>query len=262
MFSGLPVRDAETIANARVELLAAERLKDLCKQLCLAIPMQLQSCRVPEAPEYPLPPPPLRFPSCQERESQKAAKEQMRQASALPSAPEEDVKADVKLDVKPPRRLATTYLGQPGLLRMLGAGDEDHIIIKVIPGTDPLQEFDEDDPSQVITISYEADESSADDLSVVSMTSEGGITKGEFQGLLSDIAAQHQRMAASIDALAARVEDMSVEQVEEATVKVTSEMGHVRGMEEITGVFDKAEVSLILATGIRKYHEYQSLKGK
>ena len=33
-------------------------------------------------------------------------------------------------------------------------------------------------------------------------------------------------------------------------------------MEEVTGIFDKAEVGLILATGVRKYHEYQTLKGK
>ena len=59
------------------------------------------------------------------------------------------------------------------------------------------------------------------------MTSARGISKQEFQGLLLDIAAQHQRMAASIDALAARVEDMLVRQVEEAAVKVTSEVGHV-----------------------------------
>ena len=69
-------------------------------------------------------------------------------------------------------------------------------------------------------------------------------------------------MAASVDALAARVKDMSIEQVEQAAVKVTSKMGHVRGLEEITGVFDKVEVGLILATGVRKYHEYQSLKGR
>ena len=69
-------------------------------------------------------------------------------------------------------------------------------------------------------------------------------------------------MAASLDALASRVEDMSVEQVEEAAVRVASETGHVRGMEEITGVFDKGEVALILACGVRKYQEYQALKGK
>ena len=173
------------------------------------------------------------------------------------------VDTDVKPDVKPPRRLATSYLGQPGLLRMLGAGDEDHIITKVLPGTDPLQEYDEDDPSQLITIDYETDESSdVDDLSVVSMTSAEGISKDEFQGLLTDIAAQHQKMAASVDALVVRVEDMTIEQVEEAAVRVTSEIGHIWGLDEITGAFDKTEVGLILATGVRKYHEYQSLKGK
>ena len=55
---------------------------------------------------------------------------------------------------------------------------------------------------------------------------------------------------------------MLVEQVEEAAVKVTSEMGHVQGMEEITGIFDKSEVALILTCGVRKYQEYQALKGK
>ena len=94
------------------------------------------------------------------------------------------------------------------------------------------------------------------------MTSAGGISKDKFQGLLSDIAAQHQKIAASIDALAMRVEDMTIEQVEEAVVRVTSEMGHVRGLEEVTGTFDKAEVTLILASRVRKYHEYQNLKGQ
>ena len=69
-------------------------------------------------------------------------------------------------------------------------------------------------------------------------------------------------MAASIDALAARVKDMLVEQVEEAAVRVTSEVGHMPGLEEITGAFDKSEVALILACRVCKYHEYQSLKGK
>ena len=69
-------------------------------------------------------------------------------------------------------------------------------------------------------------------------------------------------MAALVDTLAAWVEDMTIKQVEEAAVRVTSKMGHNRGLEEITGVFDKAEVGLKLATGVRKYNEYQSLKGK
>ena len=91
-----------------------------------------------------------------------------------------------------------------------------------------MQDFEEDVPSQTIVIDYKTDASSdVDNLSEVSMTSTGGISKQEFQGLLSDIAAQHQCMAASIDALAARVEDMSIEEVEEVAVRVTSEVGHM-----------------------------------
>ena len=249
MFPGLPSADADTIAKARAELLAAERLKELCKQLGLAIPTQLQQYPAPqEAPEYPPPPQPPRFLSRQDKE--RAAQQQ--------SVEEAEVKPDVK-----PRRLATSYLGPPGLLRMIGSGDEEHIITRVVPGTDPMQDFEDDDPSQFIVIDEDTDASSdVDDLSEVSMASAGGIGKQEFQGLLSDIAAQHQRMAASLDALASRVEDMSVEQVEEAAVRVVSESGHVRGLEEITGVFDKSEVALILACGVRRYQEYQALKGK
>ena len=62
-------------------------------------------------------------------------------------------------------------------------------------------------------------------------------------------------MAASLDTLASRVKDMSVEQVEEAAVRVVSESGHVQGLEEITGVFDKGEVALILACGVHRYQE-------
>ena len=251
MFPGLPSANAETIAKARAELLAAERLKELCKQLGLAVPTQLQAYPPPpEAPEFPPPPQPPRFLSRQDKERVAAQQQQ----------PSEEV--ETKPDIKP-RRLATTYLGPPGLLRMIGSGDEEHIITRVIPGTDPLQDFEEDDPSQFIVIDDDTDESSdADNLSEVSMASAGGIGKQEFQALLSDVAAQHQRMAASLDALASRVEDMLVEQVEEAAVRVVSECGHMRGLAEITGVFDKSEVALILVCGVRRYQEYQALKGK
>ena len=156
-------------------------------------------------------------------------------AQQQPSAETEGTKLDVK-----PRRLATSYLGPPGLLWMIRSGDEDHIITRVVPGMDPMQDFEDDDHSQFIVIDDNTNASSdVDHLSEVSMASAGGIGKQVFQGPLSDIVAQHQQMAASLDALASRVEDMSVEQIEEAAVRVVSESGHVRGLEEITGVFDK-----------------------
>ena len=84
----------------------------------------------------------------------------------------------MKPDIKPPRRLATSYLGKPGLLCMIGTGDKEHIITKVLPGTAPFQDFDKDDPAEVITIDYETDDTDdADDLSEVSMILAGGISK-------------------------------------------------------------------------------------
>ena len=174
MFPGLPSADAETIAKTRAKLLAAERLKELCKQLGLAVPTQLQAYPPPpEAPEYPPPPQPPRFLSRQDKE---------RMAAQQPAVEAEE--AETKPDVKP-RRLTTSYLGPPGLLRMIGSSDEDHIITRVVPGTDPMQDFEEDDPSQFIVIDDDTDASSdVDDLSEVSMASAGGIGKQEFQGLV------------------------------------------------------------------------------
>ena len=70
-------------------------------------------------------------------------------AQQQPLAEAEGVEA--KPDIKP-RRLATSYLGPPGLLWMIGSGDEDHIITRVVPGTDPMQDFEGDDPTQTIII--------------------------------------------------------------------------------------------------------------
>ena len=121
--------DADTIAKARAELLAAEQLKELCKQLGLAVPTQPQEYPPPpEAPEYPLPPQPPRFLSRQDKERRAAQQQPLAEAEGV------EAKPDVK-----PRRLATSYLGPPGLLRMIGSGDEDHIITRVVPGTDPMQ---------------------------------------------------------------------------------------------------------------------------
>ena len=169
MFPGLPSADADTIAKVRAELLAAERLKELCKQLGLAVPTQLQEYLPPlEASEYPPPPQPPRFLSRQDKE--RAAQQQ--------SLEEAEVKPDIK-----PRRLATSYLGPPGLLRMIGSGDEDHIITRVVPGMDPMQDFEDDNPSQFIVIDHDTDASSdVDDLSEVSMASAGASENKSSKG--------------------------------------------------------------------------------
>ena len=106
------------------------------------------------------------------------------------------------------------------------------------------------------------DDSDLDDLSEASMESAGTMTKEELQGLLANMTASHQKTTEAVDALAAHMGEMNTDQVDQAAMAVVTEMGHIRGLSEITQAFDRAEIGLILATGVRKLHEYQCLKGK
>ena len=66
--AGLPTRDAETIARAREELLAAERLKALCKKLGLQVPQEAIQSAVREVPHPEAEP--LHFPSIQQQQQE------------------------------------------------------------------------------------------------------------------------------------------------------------------------------------------------
>ena len=48
----------------------------------------------------------------------------------------------------------------------------------------------------------------------------------------------------------------------QAAATMVTEVGQIQGLHEITQAFDKVEVGLILAMGVRQLHEYQCLKGK
>ena len=60
---------------------------------------------------------------------------------------------------------------------------------------------------------------------------------GELQGLLANLAAAQQKTAEAIDALAARTGEMSTEQVGDAAAVVVTEIGHIKGLHEITQAF-------------------------
>ena len=111
---------------------------------------------------------------------------------------------------------------------MIGSGDEDAIITKVVSGTDPLQDFEVDDPMDLIIINYETDDTDdVDDLWKVSMASARGVSKEQLQGLLTDIAAAPQKVTSTVDTLVVCINNMMLEQAEEAAVMVTSKLGHV-----------------------------------
>ena len=143
----MPTRDAETIAKAREELLVVERLKVLCKRLRLKVPNKVIQHMVREVPHPEQEP--LCFPSIemQQREAEVASQPE---TSTEPVEEGQDIKPDVKPVVP---RMATQRLGEQGLLkRFIGQVNDEVIVTQFQAGTDPLQEFHEDDPAQMVVI--------------------------------------------------------------------------------------------------------------
>ena len=257
IFSGLPTQDAETIAKAREELLAAERLKVLCKRLGLRVPQDAIQDVVREVPHPEQEP--LQFPSI-EQQQQEAEAALQPETSTRPVKEEPDVKPDIKPLA---RHMATQCFGEKGLRkRFISQIDDEVIVTHVQAGTDPLQRFHEDDPDQMVVLDVSTDEEIdlADDLSEVSMSSQGNVTHAELENLLAGISKAHKEMASAVDTLQEWVQGMTLEQVDDTAVAVSSEIANVRGISFVTSVFDQEEIALILAVGVRRFQEWQVLK--
>ena len=272
IFGGLPTRDAETIARAREELLAAERLKALCKKLGLKVPQEAieQVIREEPRPEAG----PLQFPSIQQLEAEASARAEA-SAQAEVDVPteaekrpleEEEAEVDIKPDVKPfLKRMATQKHGERGLLKhFVGQIDDEVFVTHVKPGTDPYQRYDEDNPAEMVELEVTTDEEieDADDLSEVSLMSQGDVTPAELKTLLAGISTAHRQVAEAVDLLQERVQGMTLEQVDDTAVAVSSEVANVRGLAFMTGVFDQEEMALALAVGTRRLQEWQVLMEK
>ena len=65
-----------------------------------------------------------------------------------------------------------------------------------------------------------------------------------------------------MDLLQERVQGMTLEQVDDTAVAVSSEVANVRGLAFMTSVFDQEEMALALAVGTRRLHEWQVLMEK
>ena len=195
----------------------------------------------------------------QQREAEATSRPE---TSMEPVEEEQDIKPDIKPVV---RRMATQRLGEKGLLkRFIGQVNDEVIVTHVQAGTDPLQEFHEDDPAQMVVIDVSTDEEIdlADDLSEVSMVSQGNVTHAELENLLAGISGAHKKVAVAVDALQERVQDMTLEQVDDTAAAVSSEIANIRGISFITEAFDQEEIALILAVGVRRLQEWQVLQKK
>ena len=135
-------------------------------------------------------------------------------------------------------------LSQRRLLKWQGTSDEELIITKVTKGNDPQANFYDDAEATQEIIKVEE----TDDLSEVSMQSNGDVNKAELRAVLQGLMNSNQAMANHLSTLSTMVIGMNEEQVDETAVRVAIELGAVHGWQHIVDSFDRAQIAIILAT--------------
>ena len=281
LMPGLPSASADVIAKKRAELLAEDRLRELCRRHGFKFPEREMRMEVPreEAAEDPT----YRFPSVQDEYQAgltTTTEEQIGQLLGAELLEHEPVPADTQVtdhrpersissviktepgeDIKPTMR--TTVLSQKRLLQWQGTGDEELIITRVAKGNDPLATYYNDvEATQEVIEVEDTDTDTEDDLSEVSMQSHGDISKAELKAVLQGLTDSHRATANHLSALSTMVTGMTEEQVDQTTASVATELGAVQGWQHITQSFDHAQIALVLAVGVRKVEEFEILKGK
>ena len=281
LMPGLPSASADVIAEKRAELLAEDRLRELCRRHGFKFPEREMRMEAPreEAVEDPT----YRFPSVQdeyqaglttttEEEIGQLLGAELLEHEPVPAdtqvtdpRPERSISSVIKTepgeDIKPTMR--TTVLSQKRLLQWQGTGDEELIITRVTKGNDPLATYYNDvEATQEVIEVEDTDTDTEDDLSEVSMQSHGDISKAELKAVLQGLTDSHRATANHLSALSTMVTGMTEEQVDQTTASVATELGAVQGWQHITQSFDRAQIALVLAVGVRKVEEFEILKGK
>ena len=254
LMPGLPSASADIIAAKRAELLAEDCLRELCRRHGFKFPEQ--EMRVEVSREEEVGDPAYHFPSIQDEYHAGIAtttREEIKQmigaelpeqeqapstSQAMDPRPERLIPSVIKTepgeDVKPTLRM--TVLSQRRLLQWQGTGDEKLIITKVTKGNDPLADFyDDAEATQEIIKVEETD--SEDDLSEVSMQSNGDVNKAELRAVLQGLMNSHQAMANHLSTLSTMVMGMNEEQVDETAARVVTELGAVQGWQHIVDSF-------------------------
>ena len=269
----------DVIAAKRAELLAEDCLRELCRRHGFKFPEQEMRVEVQRQEE--VEDPAYRFPSIQDEyhvgittmireEIEQMISTELPEQEQTPSTSQamdprlgglvpSVIKTEPGEDVKP--TLRTMVLSQRRLLQWQGTGNEELIITKVTKGNDLLANFCNDaEATQEIIEVEETD--SEDDLSEVSMQSNGDINRAELKAVLQGLTNSHQAMANHLSTLSTMVMGMTKEQVDETVARVATELGPVQGWQHIVDSFDCAQIAIILAVGIRKIEEFEILKGK
>ena len=260
MCPSMPGQMQDAVVEARAQLLAETKLKELCEQL--GVP----------TPRYG--PPPMTHPidegllgeEAVPMSSMKSRTEQMKEDQpstsrtvrrVVPTLITTEVKKEIKPQVQP-RLLSDT------MLDALGSGEEDCLVMRIKRGQDPFYDLTQDDEelqqafAEVEPGDIPEGESNVDDLSVASLETVNEIESEEATRLLTTYADLKKKEAETLQDMVAliRAENLGPRQCYEIVKSVTKMEGDIPEIAQVREEFDHESVKLILAAGVRMKQVY------
>ena len=272
MCPAMPGQLQEAIVEARAQLLAELRLKELCRKMGLPLPKK--------------PVPPMIHPIDEGLMGTEAATpmsaglttEKIREQQEITGTDQPGVKrirpvavpSEADIDVKPSLMMPFQLMSDATLKAMEGAGDESCRIIKVTRGRDPNYDLAKGDqeleealgllPEDVIPTEEPEEEVEGDDLSIATMDSLGRVNHKEAAAILTRLADAKAKEAEALQDLTALIqaEEMGPEQVSDIVQAVVSQEATIPEMALVTEVYDYEATKMILAAGVRMRQIYDA----
>ena len=248
------------VVEARAQLLAETKLKELCKQL--GVP----------APQYE--PPPMVHPvdegilgdkavpmSGVETREELVKEDQSSTSKAVRKIVPTLVTTEVKKEVKPQIQLR---LLSDMILDAMGPADEECMVTHIKRGRDPFYDLTQDDEelkqafAEVGPEDIPEEVTDVDDLSVASLETINEIGSEEASKLLTTYADLKMKEAETLQDMVAliKADDLGPRQYYEIVKHVTKMEGDIPEIAQVREEFDYESIKLILAAGVRMKQVY------
>ena len=260
MCPSMPGQMQDAVVEARAQLLAETKLKELCKQLGVPAPRYEPPPMVHPVDEGILgekavPMSDVKAHAEQTKEDQPSTSKTVRRV--VPALVTTEVKKEIKPQVQP-RLLSDT------MLDALGPGDDECMVMRIKRGRDPFYDLTQDDEelqqafAEVGPEDIPERESDVDDLSVASLETINEIGSEEASKLLTTYAELKMKEAETLQNMVAliKADDLGPRQCYEIVKHVTKMEGDIPEIAQVREEFDYESVKLILATGVRMKQMY------
>ena len=260
MCPSMPGQMQSMVVEARAQLLAETKLKELCKQLGVPAPQYKPPSMVHPIDEGILGE--KAIPMSGEESHEEPVNEDQPSTSKvvrkiIPTLVTTEIKKEVKPQVQP-RLLSDT------ILDAMGPGDEECMVTRIKRGRDPFYDLTQDDEelkqafAEVGSEDIPEEELDVDDLSVASLETVNEIESEEASRLLTTYADLKMKEAETLQDMVAliRADDLGPRQCYEIVKHVTKLEGDIPEIAQVWEEFDYESVKLILAAGVRMKQVY------